>query len=390
MKKSIIILTGGGSGGHITPILAVAAEIKKKKPDCKLIYIGQTGDPLGDIPSKDVNIDKTYTVRAGKYRRYHGQGFKQLFDIKTLILNIRDIFYILTGLFQSYLLIRRLQPAVIFSRGGYVSVPVCIGGKLNNVSYITHDSDSIPSLANRLIARWAKWHAVALPANTYPYPKDKTITVGVPINQEYKTVSAEQKINFMSEIGVPKNSQLLLVTGGGNGAENLNSSIVNCSHELLIKYPNLHIVHFAGRSLFESVKNDYKAVLKPEQIERIKVFGYASDHYKYSGAADLIVARGGATSLAEIAAQAKPCIVIPSPQLIWNVKNAQTLEKMHAVILLAEKNLKNGSLLAEKVSEVLDSQSLRKALSKNIHSLSKPQAAYDLADLIIKSINSKQ
>jgi UDP-N-acetylglucosamine--N-acetylmuramyl-(pentapeptide) pyrophosphoryl-undecaprenol N-acetylglucosamine transferase len=387
VKKPIIVLTGGGSGGHITPILAVAAEIKNKQPDCKLIYIGQTGDPLGDLPSKDVNIDKTYTVRAGKYRRYHGQRVKQFFDIKTLILNTRDIFYILAGLFQSYFLIRKLRPDVIFSRGGYVSVPVCIGGKLNNVSYITHDSDSIPSLANRLIARWATWHAVALPANIYPYPKAKTITVGVPINQEYKTVSAEQKLSFMSEIGVPKNSQILLVTGGGNGAENLNSSIVNCSHELLSKYPSLYIVHFAGRSLLDSVKNDYQAVLSPDQFKRIKVFGYATDHYKYSGAADLIVARGGATSLAEIAAQAKPCIVIPSPQLIWNVKNAQTLEKMHSAILLQEKNLKHGSLLAEKVSELLNDQSLQKELSKNIHSLSKPQAANDLANLIIKSTN---
>lgn len=389
MKKPIIILTGGGSGGHITPILAVAAEIKHKKPDCKLIYIGQKGDPLGDLPSKDGNIDKTYSVRAGKYRRYHGQGIKQLFDIKTLLLNIRDIFYILIGLFQSYSLIRRIKPDVIFSRGGYVSVPVCIGGKFNNVSYITHDSDSIPSLANRLIARWAQWHAVALPANIYPYPKDKTITVGIPINQQYQVVSDKQKASFVSNIGLPKDSQVLLVTGGGNGAENLNSAIIHCSHELLNKYPNLHIVHFAGRSLVDAVKEEYKAVLNSEQLGRVKALGYATDHYKYSGAADIIVARGGATSLAEIAAQAKPCIVIPSPQLIWNVKNAQTLEKMKAVVLLPEKNLKNGSLLAENVIKILDNKSRQVELSKNIHSLAKPQAASELADLIIKSTNNE-
>lgn len=389
MRKPIIVLTGGGSGGHITPILAVAAEIKIKQPDCRLIYIGQKGDPLGDLPSKDVNIDKTYSVRAGKYRRYHGLGIKQFLDIKTLLLNIRDVFYIFIGLIQSYNLLRRIKPDVIFSRGGYVSVPVCIGGKLNNVSYITHDSDSIPSLANRIIARWAKLHAVALPANVYPYPKDKTVTVGVPISSDYQMVKSQQKTDFMSQIKLPKDHQVLLVTGGGNGAENLNNTVAQCSHELLSKYFKLHIVHFAGRDLIHKTTEAYKAVLSEDLIKRVIIKGYATDHFKYSGAADIIVARGGATSLAEIAAQAKPCIIIPSPQLIWNVKNAQTLEKMNAAVMLSEKNLKNGSLLAEKITELLDNQALRSDLSKNIHSIAKPQAASELADLIIKSINSK-
>ena len=387
MKKPKIILTGGGSGGHITPLLAVASQIKKQKPDCKLIYIGQTGDPLGDLPSKDPNIDKTYKVRAGKYRRYHGQGIKQLFDVKTIVLNIRDIFYIIAGTMQSFLLIRRLKPNIIFSRGGYVSVPVCIGGKLNNVSYITHDSDSIPSLANRLIARWAKLHAVALPAKIYPYPQHKTVTVGVPVTADYKTVSLQEKRAYLSQIGLPKDSQVLLVTGGGNGAENLNKAVINCSHELLSNYPKLNIIHFAGRDLADQTTEDYKSVLSDDLQSRVFVKGYAVDHFKYSGASDIIVARGGATSLAEIAIQGKPCIIIPSSQLIWNVKNAQTLEKMHAVIMLAEKNLKNGNALAEKIAELLVDKQMQIELSKNIHALARPQSAGQIAKIIIEQLN---
>ena len=158
-----VIVTGGGSGGHITPILAVAAELKRRDPKTRLIYVGQKGDGLADIPAADPNIDAVYAVQAGKFRRYHGEGWRQLLDLKMWFLNIRDAFYVLIGIWQSWRLMKRLRPDVIFSRGGFVSVPVALGGKFNGVPYITHDSDSIPSLANRLIARWAAVHAVALP-----------------------------------------------------------------------------------------------------------------------------------------------------------------------------------------------------------------------------------
>jgi UDP-N-acetylglucosamine--N-acetylmuramyl-(pentapeptide) pyrophosphoryl-undecaprenol N-acetylglucosamine transferase len=159
-----IVVTGGGSGGHITPILAVAAELKQLDKSIRIVYIGQTGDKLADIPAADPHIDEVFTVRAGKFRRYHGEGWRQLLDIDTQLKNVRDAILVLIGLWQSFWLVRRLQPQVIFSRGGFVSVPVSLGGWLNHVPYITHDSDSMPSLANRLIARWAHLHAVALPA----------------------------------------------------------------------------------------------------------------------------------------------------------------------------------------------------------------------------------
>ena len=388
MKKPIIVLTGGGSGGHITPILAVAAEIKQLQPNTRLIYIGQKGDSLGDLPAKDPNIDKSFSVRAGKFRRYHGQGIKQLLDIKTLLLNFRDIFLIIAGLYQSWRLIKRLRPDVIFSRGGYVSVPVCLGGKLNNIPYITHDSDSTPSLANRLIARWALWHAVALPEKVYPYNLDKTTTVGVPISSQYNRVSNEQKNRFKQQLKLPINSKVVLITGGGNGAEALNKAVINSSHELLTEHPNLRILHFAGRNLAREVKASYLEVLGHELAERVLVEGYSTDHHVYSGAADLIIVRGGATSLAELAAQAKPCIIIPSPQLIWNVKNAELLEKMQAAVMLPEKNLRHGNALIEEINKLIDNPEQLHSLSNNIHTLSQPQAAHKLAQLIIKSVKS--
>ena len=389
MSKLKIVLTGGGSGGHITPILAVAKELKALKPDSTIIYIGQKGDELADLPKNDPNIDKVYSVRAGKYRRYHGDGIKQFFDIPTIAKNLRDLVYIFVGLLQSWRLMRKIRPDIIFSRGGYVSVPVAWGGKICNVPYITHDSDSTPSLANRIIARGAKLHAVALPEDLYPYPRDKTITVGVPIGSEYQPVDHAKQQDFRQQIHMPSDSKVLLVTGGGNGAQQLNSSVVAAAKQLLINYPKLHIIHFSGRKLEQQVRQGYEQVLERKDIDRVLVKGYVTDHYRYSGAADIILARGGATSLAEIAAQGKACIVIPSPQLIWNVKNAQTLEDMHAIVMLQEKPSGQASELVAEVSKLLDDDSLRLHLASKISSLAKPDSASKLADLILNSITTK-
>ena len=389
MSKLKIVLTGGGSGGHITPILAVAKELKALKPDSTIIYIGQKGDELADLPKNDPNIDKVYSVRAGKYRRYHGDGIKQFFDIPTIAKNLRDLVYILVGFLQSWRLMRKIRPDIIFSRGGYVSVPVAWGGKICNIPYITHDSDSTPSLANRIIARGAKLHAVALPEDLYPYPRDKTITVGVPIGSEYQPVDHAKQQDFKQQIHIPSDSKVLLVTGGGNGAQQLNSSVVAAAKQLLINYPKLHIIHFSGRKLEQQVQQGYEQVLERKDIDRVLVKGYATDHYRYSGAADIILARGGATSLAEIAAQGKACIVIPSPQLIWNVKNAQTLEDMHAIVMLQEKPSNQANELVAEVSKLLDDDSLRSHLASKISSLAKPDSASKLADLILNSITTK-
>ncbi len=379
-----VIVTGGGSGGHITPILAVAAELKLLKPDIRVVYIGQIGDKLADIPAKDPNIDEVFVVRAGKFRRYHGEGFfRQLLDIPTVAKNLRDISYIFIGIIQSWRLMRRLKPDVIFSRGGFVSVPVALGGALRHIPYITHDSDSTPSLANRIIARWASLHAVALPVELYPYPKAKTVTVGVPISTDYKLVTPALLYHYRSEIGLSKAQQVLLVTGGGNGADQLNRAVVANSAYLLRRYPGLYIMHIAGRDLLKSTEVAYDKELPVDARKRVLVKGFIGDLHRYSGAADVVIARGGATSLAEFAAQSKACVIIPSSQLIWNIKNTEALVELQAVVALTEAQSEQESRLASMVSDLFDHVDKREALAKALYSLARPDSAKELATLIL-------
>ncbi len=377
------MLTGGGTGGHITPVLAIASELKKLRPDVRLVYVGQKGGKLADLPASHPAIDAVYAVRAGKFRRYHGEGWRQVFDLATQAQNACDAVLTLVGLWQSYWLVKRLKPSVIFTRGGYVSVPVALGGKLAGVPYITHDSDSTPSLANRVIARWAAIHAVALPVEDYPYPKAKTISVGVPVAGEYRPVTTKLQQQYREELHLSDYRQVLLVTGGGNGAAWLNDAVTQQVPWLLKQYPRLAVVHVAGREHEQHTQDWYDRTIGVADRKRVIVKSFTSELYKFSGAADVIITRSGASSLAEFAIQGKACIVIPAEQLIWQVRHAKVLAKHGAVYLLGEAEAGHDHRLAQAVSSLFDNESARQELAANLSKLSHPDAARRLATVIL-------
>lgn len=380
-------MTGGGSGGHITPILAVAYELKAARPDVVIAYIGQKGDRFGDVVAAHELIDEVYTVSAGKFRRYHGEGVRQLLDIKTMWLNIRDAFRVVRGCWQAWRLMGRLKPDAVFCKGGFVGVPVGFAAALRKVPYITHDSDAIPGLANRVIGRWAAGHAVALDAGSYPYPSKKTRNVGVPVASAYVAVSEKQMIESRKELELDAYEQVVLVTGGGLGAARLNHATVLITAQLLEKYKNLALVHTTGATHEAAVSEAYDALLSAEARSRVFVIGYTTKLHAYSAAADVVIARGGATNFAELAAQAKPCIIVPNPLLAGGhqLKNAAAYEKKGAVITIDESKLnQNHELLLHALTKLLDDPELRTKLSKNIAMFARPDSAKELAQFIIE------
>lgn len=388
-KRLRIVLTGGGSGGHITPILAVAHELKQLRPEVELVYIGQRGDSLLDIPAQDPNIDKIFAVRAGKFRRYHGEGLRQLLDVPTLLKNLRDAWFVLVGLFQSWRLMRQLRPAIVFTRGGFVSVPVALGAKLCGIPYITHDSDAVPSLANRLIAKWARLHAVALPKEVYAYPADRTITVGVPISHKYLPLTAEERTKKMSSLGLGTYKKVVLLTGGGNGAKSLNDALALAAPELLKRYPDLAIVQLAGRSLAPALSQKYLDMLSTEDRSRVMVKDFVTNLYDYSGVADVVITRAGGTSIAEFAAQRKACIVVPNPLLTGGhqTKNAKVLEDRSAAVFVQESSLKkNASALLTPLCELLDQPEKAQKLGETLATFARPDAARKLAEVLLEQI----
>jgi UDP-N-acetylglucosamine--N-acetylmuramyl-(pentapeptide) pyrophosphoryl-undecaprenol N-acetylglucosamine transferase len=385
-----IVLTGGGSGGHITPLLAVADELKRLRPELRLIYIGQSKDNFGDSVANHHYIDKVYNVQAGKFRRYHKGKLAQLYDFPTIIKNVRDIGRLTIGFVQSLRILKRVKPSVIFIKGGYVGVPVGLAAAVRHIPYVTHDSDALPGLANRIIAPWAAAHAVALPKEAYPnYPSARTFTVGVPIARHFETVTTDLRKKYRTDLGISENSLMLFVTGGGLGAQRLNMAVAHCIKFLFNKYSNLMIIISAGQSNEKELVDYCTHHLSPSEQERIIIKSFIDDLYRYSGAADLIVTRAGATTIAEFASQARPCIMVPNPYLTGGhqLKNAKLLSDKSAVRVVSDDALNDGTSLKSAIVELLDSPKAREELSRNLHGFAHSDAATELAQLLLNTIS---
>lgn len=383
-----IVVTGGGSGGHVTPVLAVAHELKKLHQDINIIYIGQRGDKVASSVAGNTSIDDTKMIWAGKLRRYHGEGWKQLLDIKTMFFNLRDVVYTMLGIMQSLWIIGRLRPSVVFIKGGYVSVPVGLAAAFWRIPYITHDSDAIAGLANRIVARWASLHAVGLPKELYAYPAAKTRTVGVPIAAEYARVQPGEEAAYKNRIGIPDDGRVILVTGGGLGARSISDAIVQAAPKLLADHKDAYLVHLTGHKQYDDICSRYDTTIPSDQRKRVIVKDFVSDLYLYSGAADIIVTRAGATSIAEFAMQAKACIVVPNPVLAGGhqLRNAQAYEAAGSALVVSETEV--NSLLATSITSLLDDPTTRRRLGDKLHEFAYPHAARDLAKLLLDQAKS--
>jgi len=385
-----IVLTGAGSGGHITPLLAVAAELKRQRPGIQLIYIGQSGDSLGDIAAKNPVFDEAYTVHAGKFRRYHGEGLlRQLLDLPTMFKNARDAVYVLMGLHESRKLLKRLQPDVIFVKGGFVGVPLGLAAARLHLKYVTHDSDAIPGLANRIIARWARVHAVALPPELYDYPADRTVMTGIPLQAEFQPVNAKLQQTYRHELKLPPKAKVLFAIGGGLGSQRVNQALASVMPHLIRQFPDLYVLQAAGRGNQADINRIYEKELSEAEQGRVKTYGFIDDVYRYSGAADVIITRAGATNLAEFALQGRACVVVPSPFLAGGhqLKNAQYLAEQQAAVVINERELlEDPNRLARAVSDLIDQPDRQKQLAEQLSHFAKPKATAELAGLILEQL----
>lgn len=387
-KPTVYVLVGGGSGGHLAPLIPIAQSIKKIEPDSVVIHIGQSGDKLNEMLSGESAIDKFYTVTAGKFRRYNGEGLiKRIFDIKTNILNLRDFFKFIFGIIQSYFLLRKLHPDIIFTKGGFVCAPVGIASSFRKIPYITHDSDAMVSLAHRLISKKAVLHLTAMPIEYYrQYSSEKTRQVGIPVRAEYLQISENEKSKVKHDLKFDKSSKILLVVGGGLGAKNINTAVILGCKELLLD-PSLVIVHITGHKLYDDVITEYRE--QNVDDKRVVCLPFTNKLYKYSSVADVVISRAGATNMAELSAQAKACIIVPNPLLAGGhqLKNAEVFEKLNSAIIVHENEL--SSLLIKTAIELLNDKQKQKQLSANLYQGAVLDASDKIAEILVENSGSR-
>jgi UDP-N-acetylglucosamine--N-acetylmuramyl-(pentapeptide) pyrophosphoryl-undecaprenol N-acetylglucosamine transferase len=268
---------------------------------------------------------------------------------------------------------------VIFCKGGFVCVPVGLAAWILRIPMVIHDSDAHPGLANRILAKFAKKIATGSPLEFYNYPKAISQYVGIPVREEFKKYSSPEREALKQELGFSAKKPLVVVTGGGLGAARLNNATVAEAENLT---QNAQIVLISGVGQFEELKNKTRGS-SPD----FHLFGFiAQDMWKYLAAADLVVARAGATSNLELAALAKPTILVPNARLTGGhqLKNAQVYEKSHAVEIVSDDEIEqNPSILSNKINELLSDEKQMTQLGEKFAQFAKPNAASDMAKIIL-------
>lgn len=324
-------------------------------------------------------FNQEFFIYSGKFRRYHGESWLvRLLDIKTNLLNIKDAFKISVGIIQGAFLLKKLNANVVFLKGGSICIPTGIGAKLAKVPVITHDSDAVPGLSNRIGGKNAVMHTTAMPVDEYTYPRDKTVQVGLPISENYREYTSSE-IRFLKEkFSLPINSKVVLITGGSGGAKRLNEWSREAVEALLKIHKDLYVIFVTGHG----------KSFRPNDKREI-VIEFSDELFHLNAVADVIVARAGATTLNELASQKKATVVVPSPDLTGGhqLKNAKVYADKNAIILVQESEIKKDiNNLIKPLDILLNDESKRHKIAENLsRTLPSTPAAELLAEIIIKN-----
>lgn len=320
-------------------------------------------------------------IASGKLRRYaHLSLWQHLMWPSLMWQNFVDVFKIAGGFFQSMWKLVWWRPDVVFTKGGFVCLPVGMAAKVLRIPLVIHDSDAHPGLTNRILSRWATSIATGAPLEYYNYPKSRSSYVGIPVNEKFKPYSAAQQAAAKKEWGVDVKRPLVVVTGGGLGAKRLNNTTLDVLSQLQ-KYASVILVSGAGQ--YDELREKY-----PHDTTEFKLHKFVNNMHSLLGAADVVVTRAGATTILELAALEKPTILVPNAALTGGhqVKNANVYgEAQVAIVLNEDETVDNPQLLVKAVAAYLNDPKTTKTMAKHFGTFAKPHAAKDMADLIRKA-----
>ena len=406
-----ILVVGGGSGGHITPAVAVVREILAQKPRTEIEFwtdfkyyknvtkltteIGLAWGEGHERPHKKAPYIRVRRIPAGKFHRYSNWHFKDYFvhfgiTLKDLIIgNILGFFGFLAGLVTAFcrLVRKSSRPNVIFLKGGYVCLPVGIMAKLFRIPYIIHESDVVAGLANRILMKKAKKVAFGMPlSEEMQAAHSNYVWTGIPVGPEFKSVSPSKQISLKKAFSFNPDKPLVVITGGSQGSENLNEATRQILPELL-KFTSVGLV--AGRKHYENMVDlkRYENWDKASLESNFRMWEFNTTMNELMGAADVVVSRAGATTIAEMASLKKATILVPFERLPGGhqVKNAERLEAAHAASVIGDiKMSADPNLLLEEIRHLIKSPRLRADMADNLAQEARSDAAKRLAEIILE------
>lgn len=366
-----VIISGGGTGGHIFPAVSIANEIRAKRPDAKILFVGAEGRmEMQRVPAAGYEI-KGLPI-AG-------------FNRKNLLKNIPVLFKIMKSRSMARQIIRDFRPQVAVGVGGYASGPTLNVAESMGIPTLLQEQNSYAGVTNKLLAKKARKICVAYEGMERFFPADKILFTGNPVRQNLLDCKVTKE-DAVRSFGLVPGKQTILIVGGSLGARTLNDSILG-NLPLVKQQSKVQFIWQTGKYYSEEIKAELARRGCPENL---KVMDFISDMSQAYAAADLVISRAGAGSISEFCLLGKPVILVPSPNVAEDhqTKNALALVQKNAALYIADADARR-TLLPKAINTVSDLEKLE-SLSRNIIALARPNAASDIADEVIKLATTKQ
>lgn len=368
MKPFKVLISGGGTGGHIFPALSIANAIKKKYPDTEFLFVGANGRmEMEKVPAAGYKI--TGLNIAGLQR-------------KLTISNLLFPFKLIHSLWKAKKIIQEFNPDVAIGTGGYASGPALQAACKKKIPTLIQEQNSFPGITNKILSKKVDCICVAYEGMEKFFPADKIILTGNPIRQDI-TETEGKKNEAFSFFKLNPAKKTLLIIGGSLGARTINEAIGEGLIQL--EKENIQILWQTGKNYFETSKQ------KVNQFEKsgIYSFDFITRMDLAYAAADAVISRAGASSVSELCAVGVPSILVPSPNVAEDhqTKNAKALTEKNAAVLINDIDAK--SKLTETAIALIKNKELQEELKKNIKKLALPDSADRIADEVIRLINRK-
>ncbi len=352
------LFAGGGTGGHLFPAVAVADKIRLLMPEAEILFIGTKSKIEGKIvPKLGYGFSAIWI-----------KGFSRKLKFENLLFPVK----LLVSIIQSYFINLKFKPAVAIGSGGYVSGPAIFGAAKNGAHIILIEQNSYPGVTTRLLEKYAdEVHISFEDSKKYFKNKEKLFVTGNPVRENLAKINKEDAAKHFN---LSASKKTILILGGSLGAGTINDAVASALSEITSK--GIQIVWQTGKNYFEQ----YKHLAAKE----VKIYPFIDEmNYAYS-ICDLLIARAGATTIAELLVFGIPAVLIPSPNVAENHQyyNAKSLSDNNAAVLIEDKNLK--SELEDRINLLFGDENTLEALKKNALKLAKPEAAEIIAQNAIK------
>lgn len=361
-----VLMTGGGTGGHVNPALAIANTIKTNIPGSEIAFVGT-----------ERGLENELVPKAG-YKLYHVdvRGFRRSFSIKNLFANIRAAYLAEVSPLKAKKLIKEFRPDVVIGTGGYACWPVLVAAARMKIPTAVHESNAVPGLAVRKLEPYVDriFTNFAVSAESLT-AKEKVMQVGCPLLGTFGTVSREEA---RKKLGIPDNCKYYIVSFGGSlGAERMNSAALELMEGYVSGHPEVMYIHACGVDNYAQTREKFEAA-GLDRYPNISLVEYIYDMPLRMAAADLVISRAGAITLSELSREGKASILIPSPNVTDNqqYKNAKVISDGGGAVLIEEKELGGGRIVTETANLLADPDRLNQ-MRKNAAAFS-PQDANKL------------